>query len=64
MCSSDLQPFFHNTLTRGHSWQDHKTRKSQVLGRQEVIRVNMPSLWPWVMQNVDNAVRRGWLIDG
>ena len=63
-CLDSLQPFFHNTLTLGRSWQDHKARKSQVLGRQEIIREAMPSLWPWVVQNVENAVRRGWLIDG
>ncbi len=62
-CLDSLQPFFHNTLTLGHSWMDHKTRKSQVLKRQEIIRDNMPSLWPWVMKNLDNAVQQGWLID-
>ncbi len=63
-CLDSLQPFFHNTLTLGHSWLDHQTRKSQVLARQSVIRDNMPSLWPWVLKNLDNAVQQGWLIDG
>lgn len=63
-CLDSLQPFFHNTLTLGHSWMDHKTRKSQVLGRQSVIRDNMPSVWPWLVKNIDNAVQKGWLIDG
>lgn len=63
-CLDTLQPFFHNTLTLGHSWMDHKTKKSQVLERQSVIRDNMPSVWPWLVKNIDNAVQKGWLIDG
>ena len=62
-CLDTLQPFFHNTLTLGHSWMDHATRRSQVEARDAVIRDNMPSLWPWVVQNLDRAVQKGWLID-
>lgn len=62
-CLDSLQPFFHNTLTLGHSWLDHGTRRSQVEARQAIIRDNMPSLWPWVVRNLDEAVRKGWLLD-
>lgn len=62
-CIDTLQPFFHNTLTLGHSWMDHATRRSQVEAREAIIRDNMPSLWPWVVQNLDRAVQKGWLID-
>ena len=62
-CLDSLQPFFHNTLTVGHSWIDHGTRRSQVEARQSIIRDNMPSLWPWVVQNLDRAVQKGWLLD-
>ena len=63
-CMDCLQPFFHNTLTEGRSWLEHKTRRSQVEKRISVIRDNMPALWPWVVSNLDNAVQKGWLIDG
>ncbi len=62
-CLDCLQPFFHNTLTLGHSWLDHGTKKSQVLERQSIIRDNMPSIWPWLVKNVNNAVQQGWLVD-
>ena len=62
-CLDSLQPFLHNTLTLGHSWQEHRVKKSSVLERQSVIQKYMSKVWPWIVKNVDNAVKNGWLLD-
>jgi len=62
-CLDSLQPFLHNTLTLGHSWQEHKVKKSNVIQRQSVIQKYMPKVWPWILKNLDNAVKQGWLLD-
>lgn len=62
-CMDCLQPFFHNTLTCGKSWKDHNVKKSDVMNRQDVIRKNMPAIWPWVLANLDRAVKDGVLRD-
>lgn len=62
-CMDSLQPFLHNTLTQGHSWQEHGVKKSQVQKRLDIVRTTMPAIWTWVSKNIDHAVREGWLLD-
>lgn len=60
-CLDRLQPFFHNTLTDGHSWVENKTDRADVEKRMSVIKEFMPSVYPWVKKCIDSAVEKGWL---
>ena len=60
-CLDRLQPFFHNTLTDGHSWVENKTHRAEVEKRMSIIKEFMPSVYPWVKKCIDSAVEKGWL---
>ncbi len=62
-CMDVLQPFYHNTLTEGHTWKKHSVKKSSVLARMDIIRTSMPKIWSWVEQNLERACKEGWLLD-
>ena len=61
-CMDVLQPFFHNTLTQGHTWVQHRVHKSAVLKRMDIIRTQMPKLWPWVLANIQRGIDNNWLL--
>ena len=60
-CMDRLQPFLHNTLTQGHTWVESGTCRPMVEKRMAVIKEFMPQVYPWVEQNLDNAIQKGWL---
>ncbi|MCR4717559.1 MAG: HD domain-containing protein [Lachnospiraceae bacterium] len=60
-CMDRLQPFFHNTLTKGHTWVESGTNRSLVEGRMAIIKEFMPEVYKWLSKNLDNAVEIGWL---
>ncbi|MEE3313857.1 MAG: HD domain-containing protein [Treponema sp.] len=60
-CMDVLQPFFHNTLTQGHTWVEHSVKKSSVLRRMDIIKKWMPAIWPWVEANIRRGIEMGWL---
>lgn len=60
-CLDRLQPFLHNTLTEGHTWKEGHVTVQNVLDRMDIVRNNMPRIWPWIQSNIDNAVQQGWL---
>jgi len=60
-CMDRLQPFLHNTLTQGHTWVEGGTCRSMVEKRMAIIKEFMPQVYPWVEQNLDNAIQKGWL---
>ena len=61
-CLDRLQPFFHNTLTEGHTWvESGTTNRAAVEKRMSIVKAFMPDVWPWVEKNIDNAVEKGWL---
>lgn len=63
-CLDKVQPFLHNTLTEGHTWQNSvpRPRAHQVEKRISVCRDFMPELYSWCMKNINNAVEKGWLL--
>ena len=60
-CMDRLQPFLHNTLTNGHTWVEGGTCRPMVEKRMAIIKEFMPQVYPWVEQNFDNAIEKGWL---
>lgn len=62
-CMDRIQPYLHNTLTDGHTWVEGKVSKTQVLERSGVIEETLPEVWDWVLKNVENGVKSGWIAD-
>ena len=60
-CMDRLQPFLHNTLTDGHTWTESGTNRSMVEQRMAVVKEFMPKVYGWVSDNLDEAIRKGWL---
>ena len=60
-CMDRLQPFLHNTLTNGHTWVEGGTCRPMVEKRMAIIKEFMPQVYPWVEQNIYNAIENGWL---
>ena len=61
-CLDRIQPFFHNTLTEGHTWvESGTTNRAAVEKRMSIVKKFMPSVYPWVEKNIDNAIAKGWL---
>lgn len=61
-CLDRLQPFFHNTLTEGHTWvESGTTDRAAVEKRMSIVKKFMPKVYPWVEKNIDNAIAKGWL---
>ncbi len=61
-CMDRIQPFLHNTLTGGHTWNEGQVHEKDVLARMEPVRTNMPKLWPWVLANIENGIAKGWIL--
>ncbi|MCM1266559.1 MAG: HD domain-containing protein [Bacteroidales bacterium] len=60
-CMDRLQPFFHNTLTDGHTWVESGTNRAVVEKRMAVVKEFMPRVYAWVADNIDHAIEVGWL---
>jgi len=61
-CLDRIQPFFHNTLTEGHTWvESGTTDRAAVEKRMSIVKKFMPSVYLWVEKNIDNAIAKGWL---
>ncbi len=57
-----LQPFMHNTRTGGHTWIKGSATKNQVLERMEPVRIGTPQIWQWVLENIENGLKQGWIL--
>ena len=62
-CMDKLQPFFHNIMTEGHTWQnaDMPVSKKQVEDRMACVKEFMPQLYIWVEKSISAAAERQWL---
>ncbi|MBR2809014.1 MAG: HD domain-containing protein [Erysipelotrichaceae bacterium] len=62
VCMDRIQPFIHNMLTEGHTWY-RKTTRSQVEKREAIVKEFMPEVYAWIEQNIDYAIKQGWLLE-
>ena len=64
-CLDKIQPFFHNTLTGGHTWlnSNPRPRRQQVEKRISACRDFMPEVYNWAMRNIEHAVKEQWLLE-
>ena len=61
LCMDRMQPFFHNTLTQGHTWGNGTVKRAAVEVRMAVVKENMPEVYRWMEKNMDRGVANGWL---
>lgn len=54
-----LQPFLHNALTNGHTWDLAKVKKSQVIERMQVAIDNLPAIKPFILNVIEKYVKEG-----
>jgi putative hydrolase of HD superfamily len=58
-----LQPLLQAIHTQGKTWRQNGIRKDQVIERMQPVRVALPSLWEYVIELIEDAANRGYLID-
>jgi putative hydrolase of HD superfamily len=58
-----LQPLLQAIHTRGKTWRQNGIRKDQVIERMQPIRMALPSLWGYVIDLIEDAAEKGYLID-
>lgn len=58
-----LQPLLLNLYSEGYAWKKHGIKKSQVIERNHHIAAGSKTLWEFAQNLIDEAVRRGYLID-
>lgn len=59
-----VTPLFMNVANDGGSWRHHSPSRTQVLKRNEYIRIAIPRLWDYVVAQVELGVAKGWLAEG
>lgn len=57
-----LQPLLQAVHTRGKTWRQHKIRKEQVIERMRPIRAALPALWDYVLELIEDAAHKGYLV--
>ena len=60
-CMDRLQPFLHNVLTDGHTWDHGKIKRAAVEQRMHIIKEFMPEVYEWISANMDSSIEKGWL---
>lgn len=58
-----LLPFLHNINSDGRTWQESSVKKSQVANAHAFIANDFPEIHAWMVDNLNIAVQKGWLID-
>lgn len=58
-----LLPFLSNLGTEGKSWRGRSITRSQVLWVDDLVRQIAPDIFEWMLERIDESVRRGWLKD-
>ena len=58
-----LQPFIHNLCTEGHTWVLAKVTKAQVYKRSGLSMEVLPALKPWMEEQIEFAIKKGWIVE-
>lgn len=58
-----LLPFLHNISSGGRAWKENGIKKHQVLEMHRFIEHESPKIYKWFLENLEHAVRQGWLKD-
>jgi putative hydrolase of HD superfamily len=58
-----VMPFVVNLACEGKNWMDQSIIRSQVLNINEPVRQYAPEIFEWMVERVDECVRKGWLRD-
>jgi putative hydrolase of HD superfamily len=58
-----LLPFLLGIATEGKTWKELGIKKSQVLKAHAFIEDNFPQIHSWIVENIEIATKKGWLID-
>jgi putative hydrolases of HD superfamily len=59
-----IQPLLHNQRTAGGTWKRHGITREQVLQRMAPVEVGAPSLWPFVLQVIEDCAEAGYIQPG
>lgn len=52
---------FMNLANDGGGWRRHCLKRSQLIRRNEFLRISMPRLWDYVVCQLDFAADQGWI---
>jgi putative hydrolase of HD superfamily len=58
-----IHPLLQNMANNGGSWAEHKINKQQVLKRNQYLKGLTPKLWLYACEQIDLAVKNGWLVE-
>lgn len=60
-CLDRLQPLILNYNTGGYTWQKPGVNSAKVFKRNELLEKDMPELWEYVKEVVEDSIRKGYL---
>lgn len=56
-----LLPLIQNMQNEGGSWAQNKVFRHQVIQRNQYLEYSAPTLWAYVLTQIDIATQKGWL---
>ena len=56
-----LLPFLLNIATQGKTWSEQNITKNMVLNHNHFIADEAPGIHNWMLSEIENAVKNGWL---
>jgi len=57
-----ILPLIQNMQNEGGSWSQNKVHKHQVIKRNQYLETCAPKLWVYVLEQIDVATQKGWLL--
>ena len=63
-CLDRIQPLILNYNTNGHTWKKPGVTSKKVLKRNEILEDNVPDLWEYVKEAIEDSIKKGYLQRG